>query len=61
MVASPGLLVRMYRGKSRWCMIADVWNKLLDVSGVEQKSPVAGYCAQGATIAEAVEFVGLTF
>ena len=42
-------------------MIADVWNKLLDVSGVEQKSQVAGYCAQGATIAEAVEFVGLTF
>ena len=45
-VASPGLLVRMYRGKSRWYMGADVWIKLVDVSGVEQKGPVAGYCAQ---------------
>ena len=46
-VASPGLLVRMYHGKSRWCMVADVWNKLADVSGAEQMRLVAGYCAQG--------------
>ena len=46
-VASPGLLVRMYRGKSRWCIVADVWIKLADVSGIVQKCPVAGCCFWG--------------
>lgn len=46
-VASPGLLVRMYRGKSRWCMVADVWVRLADVSGIVQKRPVAGCCFRG--------------
>lgn len=46
-VASPGLLFRMYRGKCCWRMIADVWKKLLDVSRGEQKRPVAVDCFQG--------------
>ena len=46
-VASPGLLFRMYRGKCCWRMSADVWMKLLDVSGGEQKRPVAGYWVKG--------------